>query len=125
MGFRSSNFEIYFCFVDSVRFPGSKRSGNIINEKSVNFCIETIPRLFFSTSEKKFKKIGPKKVREKNRNFVQNLNVEKIKFDFFNIQILDKNSIFFANFFWDRKIFDFFFELEKIFFPKLGKKVGV
>ena len=43
-----------FCFVHSVRFPGSKRSGNIINEKNVNFCIGTIPQLFFSTSKKIF-----------------------------------------------------------------------
>ena len=43
MGFRPSKFELYFCCVDSVRFPGSKRSGNTINEKNVIFASKPYP----------------------------------------------------------------------------------
>ena len=78
-----------FCFVHSVRFPGSKRSGNIINEKNVNFCIGTIPQLFFSTS-KKIKISSSKKISKifrSQKNFARKIE------NFWKIWILEKSKI--------------------------------
>ena len=51
----------------------------------------------------------------KNRENFKNLNLEKIEiFDFFKIEIFENFTIFFREIFWDRKIFENFFELEKI-----------